>query len=152
MVDIRVANPESDTLILAEHNCAMALETENKLLDLQVSILGVNGLFKRPEFGFYLVVQVNDTVAATLMVTYEWSDWRNGLIWWIQSVYVKPEYRRKGIYRAMYSQLKAMADASKVPVCGFRLYAETDNTNAHATYKECGMEVCEYLMFEQMLG
>ena len=109
MVDIRVANAESDALILAEHNCAMALETENKLLDLEVAILGVNGLFKRPEFGFYLVAQVNGTVAATLMVTYEWSDWRNGLFWWIQSVYVKPQFRREGLYRGMYEHLKTMA-------------------------------------------
>jgi GNAT superfamily N-acetyltransferase len=151
MLKIRTGTIE-DSGLLAAHNCAMALETENKTLDPEVAILGVEGLFERPQFGFYLVAEEDSTAAATLMVTYEWSDWRNGLIWWIQSVYVKPEYRRKGIYRAMYSQLKAMADASKVPVCGFRLYAETDNTNAHATYKECGMEVCEYLMFEQMLG
>ena len=86
------------------------------------------------------------------MVTYEWSDWRNGLIWWIQSVYVKPEYRRQGIYRAMYQQLQTMAKASSVPVCGFRLYAEIDNANAHMTYKDCGMKQCDYLMFEEMTG
>lgn len=149
MVDIRVANAESDALILAEHNCAMALETENKLLDLEVAILGVNGLFKRPEFGFYLVAQVNGTVAATLMVTYEWSDWRNGLFWWIQSVYVKPQFRRQGLYRGMYEQLKTMALGQETPVCGFRLYAETDNVGAHATYVDSGMHVCRYLMFEE---
>ena len=151
MLRIRTATIE-DSRVLTAHNFAMALETENKTLDPEVAILGVEGLFERPQFGFYLVAEEDSTAAATLMVTYEWSDWRNGLIWWIQSVYVKPEYRRKGIYRAMYSQLQAMAEVSKVPVCGFRLYAETDNTNAHATYKECGMEVCEYLMFEQMVS
>ena len=65
-------------------------------------------------------------------------------------VYVKPEYRRQGIYRAMYEQLQAMANASSVPVCGFRLYAEIDNAHAHMTYKDCGMNQCDYLMFEEM--
>ena len=143
MVDIRVANAESDALILAENNCAMALETEDKLLDLEVAILGVNGLFERSEFGFYLVAEVNGTVAASLMVTYEWSDWRNGLFWWIQSVYVKPQFRREGLYRGMYEHLKTMALDKETPVCGFRLYAETDNVGAHATYVDSGMHVCE---------
>ena len=149
MVDIRVANAESDALILAENNCAMALETEDKLLDLEVAILGVNGLFERSEFGFYLVAEVIGTVAASLMVTYEWSDWRNGLFWWIQSVYVKPQFRREGLYRGMYEHLKTMALDKETPVCGFRLYAETDNVGAHATYVDSGMHVCRYLMFEE---
>lgn len=149
MLDIRVANAESDALILAEHNCAMALETEAKLLDLEIAILGVNGLFERSEFGFYLVAEVNATVAATLMVTYEWSDWRNGLFWWIQSVYVKPHFRRQGLYRGMYEHLKSMATQQAEPVCGFRLYAETENIGAHATYVASGMHVCEYVMFEE---
>ena len=127
----------------------MALETENKVLDPKAAQLGVQGLFERPQFGFYLVAEVDGQAAASLMVTYEWSDWRNGLFWWIQSVYVKQDYRRKGLYRAMYAELKRMALTQPMPVCGFRLYAETDNTNAHATYRECGMHVCEYLMFEE---
>jgi len=149
MLDIRIANAESDAVTLAEHNCAMALETEGKLLDLDVAILGVNGLFERPEFGFYLVAEVDGIIASTLMVTYEWSDWRNGLFWWIQSVYVKPQFRRQGHYRGMYERLKAMAIEQATPVCGFRLYAETENVNAHATYKASGMHVCEYFMFEE---
>ena len=149
MLDIRIAIAESDARTLAEHNCAMALETEDKLLDLDLTILGVNGLFERPEFGFYLVAEVDGVVAATLMVTYEWSDWRNGLFWWIQSVYVKPQFRRQGLYRDMYKRLKAMANQQATPVCGFRLYAETENVNAHATYEDSGMHVCEYFMFEE---
>ena len=149
MLDIRIANAESDAVTLAEHNCAMALETEDKLLDLDLTILGVNGLFERPEFGFYLVAEVDGIVAATLMVTYEWSDWRNGLFWWIQSVYVKPQFRRQGLYRDMYKRLKAMANQQATPVCGFRLYAETENVNANATYEDSGMHVCEYFMFEE---
>lgn len=148
MLKIRTASLE-DAPLLSSHNCAMALETEDKILDPVASLAGVEGLFERPQFGFYLVAEVDSVPAATLMVTYEWSDWRNGLFWWIQSVYVKAEYRRQGIYRAMYQQLQAMAEASSVPVCGFRLYAETENSKAQATYKDCGMKLCDYVMFEQ---
>lgn len=84
----------------------MALETEGKVLDKQAAELGVKGLFDRPQFGFYLLANIGEKPAASLMVTYEWSDWRNGLFWWIQSVYVKTEFRRQGIYAAMYSELK----------------------------------------------
>ena len=148
MLKIRTASLE-DAQLFSSHNCAMALETEDKILDPVASLAGVEGLFERPQFGFYLVAEVDSVPAATLMVTYEWSDWRNGLFWWIQSVYVKAEYRRQGIYRAMYQQLQAMAEASSVPVCGFRLYAETENSKAQATYKDCGMKLCDYVMFEQ---
>ena len=149
MINIRVADAQQDASMLTQHNCAMALETENKVLDPEAAQLGVQGLFERPQFGFYLVAEVDGQPAASLMVTYEWSDWRNGLFWWIQSVYVKQDCRRKGLYRAMYAELKRMALTQPMAVCGFRLYAETDNTNAHATYRECGMHVCEYLMFEE---
>ncbi|MBT3620090.1 MAG: GNAT family N-acetyltransferase [Porticoccaceae bacterium] len=149
MIVIRVANAQQDATMLTHHNCAMALETENKVLDPKVAQLGVYGLFDRPQFGFYLVAEVDGEPAASLMVTYEWSDWRNGLFWWIESVYVKKDYRRQGLYRAMYAELKRMSAEQPTPVCGFRLYAETDNTDAHTTYRECGMHVCEYLMFEE---
>ncbi len=148
MFNLRIAE-KSDAPMLAAHNCAMAFETENKSLELAVATLGAEGLFQRPELGFYLIAETDSIAAATLLVTYEWSDWRNGLFWWIQSVYVKEDYRRKGIYRAMYAELKRMSQSQSTPVCGFRLYAETDNTNAHETYRECGMHVCEYLMFEE---
>ena len=149
MMTIRVGNADQDTSMLTQHNCAMALETENKILDPIAAQLGVYGLYDRPQFGINLVAEDDREKAASLMVTYEWSDWRNGLFWWIQSVYVKEDYRRKGIYRAMYAELKRMSQSQPTPVCGFRLYAETDNTNAHKTYRECGMHVCEYLMFEE---
>lgn len=151
MLRVRTAGPE-DTELLASHNCAMALETEGKTLDPKKATAGVEGLFQHAQFGFYLVAEVDSVTAATLMVTYEWSDWRNGLFWWIQSVYVKPQFRRQGVYSAMYQQLQEMAKASPVEVCGFRLYAETENSSAHATYRNSGMHVCEYIMFEQGLG
>ena len=166
MIKIRIANV-ADAQLLADHNCAMALETEGKILDAKAAIAGAEGLFERPQFGFYIVAEAREpeassskagalkassSVAATLLVTYEWSDWRNGLFWWIQSVYVKAEFRRQGIYTEMYRQLQEMAAASPTPVCGFRLYAETENTTAQATYKNCGMKACDYIMFEQETG
>jgi len=148
MFNLRIAE-KSDTPMLAAHNCAMAFETENKKLELAVATRGTEGLFHRPELGFYLIAEADSIVAATLLVTYEWSDWRNGLFWWIQSVYVKPEYRRQGIYSVMYEHLKQMALSQPTPVCGFRLYAETENHAAQATYKNLGMHACEYIMFEE---
>ena len=149
MLTIRTANHLNDSSTIIEHNCAMALETEGRVLDKQSAELGVKGLFDRPQFGFYLLANIDEKPAASLMVTYEWSDWRNGVFWWIQSVYVKTEFRRQGIYAAMYSELKKMASESTTPVCGFRLYAETENIVAHATYKSSGMNACNYIMFEE---
>ena len=149
MLKIREANADQDANMLTKHNCAMALETEGKVLDVKSAELGVLGLFDRPQFGFYLVAEFDGESVASLMVTYEWSDWRNGLFWWIQSVYVKPAFRRKGVYKSMYKKLKAMATAAATPVSGFRLYAETENTAAHKTYQNSGMHQCQYLMFEE---
>ncbi|MDG0970037.1 MAG: GNAT family N-acetyltransferase [Porticoccaceae bacterium] len=151
MLSMRIATIEQDTGCLAEHNCAMAYETEGKILDRDQVTKGVCGLFERPQFGFYLVAEDNGLVVASLMVTYEWSDWRNGLFWWIQSVYVNKTHRRKGIYRQMYKDLKLRAKSQKQPVCGFRLYAETENLNAHKTYESCGMRTCDYIMFEETI-
>ena len=149
MLTIRTADHLNDSTTIVEHNCAMALETEGKVLDKQTASLGVIGLFDRPQFGFYLLANIDEKPAASLMVTYEWSDWRNGVFWWIQSVYVKTEFRRQGIYAAMYSELKKIASESNTPVCGFRLYAETENIAAHATYTSSGMNACNYIMFEE---
>jgi GNAT superfamily N-acetyltransferase len=139
MLTIRTADHLNDSTTIIEHNCAMALETEGKVLDKQAAELGVKGLFDRPQFGFYLLANIGEKPAASLMVTYEW----------IQSVYVKTEFRRQGIYAAMYSELKKMASESHTPVCGFRLYAETKNIKAHATYMSSGMNACNYIMFEE---
>ena len=99
--------------------------------------------------GFYLVVEDQGDIAASLMVTTEWSDWRNGLFWWIQSVYVRPENRRQGLYRKLYKSVKALAE-SETNVCGFRLYVEYYNTNAQSTYRALGMEETVYKVFEEL--
>ena len=101
-------------------------------------------------YGFYLVAESDDgEIAGGLMVTFEWSDWRNGCFWWIQSVYVMPAFRRQGIYRDLYGYVRKMAE-ERGGVCGFRVYVEKDNVSAKETYRKLGMEECDYRMFEGM--
>ena len=134
----------------------MARETEAK--DLRVSAHGMRLLLLRsPQYGFYVVAehygeQENQgEVVASLLVTYEWSDWRNGLFWWIQSVYVKPRFRRQGVYRRLYEFVKSRAAAEEPNVRGFRLYVEKENRIAQQTYERLGMTETHYKMFEELL-
>jgi len=144
---IRKANSK-DAESIIQFNIAMAMETENKTLKREEIEPGVHGLFQKPEYGFYVVAESEGNVVGSLMITYEWSDWRNGLFWWIQSVYVIPEFRRKGVYKKMYLTIKAMAK-DKPDVCGFRLYVEKENTNAQKTYAALGMDETHYKMYEE---
>ena len=98
--------------------------------------------------GFYLVAEKNSQVLGSLMVTTEWSDWRNGVFWWVQSVYISPDFRRQGIYAQLYAQVKTLAD-QQPNVCGFRLYVETENIIAQKTYESLGMQQSHYLMYEE---
>ncbi len=138
-----------DTDSIAEFNTLMALETEDKKLNRDTISMGVKNLVQKPEYGFYLVAELEGKIIASLMITYEWSDWRNGLIWWIQSVYVKKEFRRMGIYRAMYIRVKEMAMFDK-NIRGFRLYVEKENETAMKTYKSLGMSESDYIVFEDL--
>ncbi|MGB3616213.1 MAG: N-acetyltransferase [Elainellaceae cyanobacterium] len=138
-----------DGLAIADFNQKMALETENKTLTPDVVLAGVGALFDNPALGFYLVAEVAGQVVASLMITREWSDWRNGVFWWIQSVYVVPGFRRQGIYRRMYGAVKELA-AAEPNVRGFRLYVDQENSRAQATYKALGMEESPYRIFEGM--
>ena len=139
---------KSDAHAIAQFNIAMAMETEGKELVRNEIESGVLGLLNHPEYGFYLVAESDDKIVGSLMITYEWSDWRNGLFWWIQSVYVLPEFRRKGVYRAMYEKIKKMA-ADDPMVWGFRLYVEKENHPAQQTYLNLGMKETHYRMFEE---
>jgi ribosomal protein S18 acetylase RimI-like enzyme len=130
-------------------NAAMALETERKVLLPKVVSAGVHYLLKHPGAGFYVVAQSGRQIAGALMVTNEWSDWRNGNFWWIQSVYVRPEFRRRGVYRQLYRHLQTLA-AHDSTVCGFRLYVERDNVRAQATYRTSGMHETRYIVFEEL--
>lgn len=148
---IRKAVPE-DAPAIARFNIAMAMETESKTLKPEEIEPGVRGLFDKPEYGFYLVAETEaGGVAGSLMITFEWSDWRNGVIWWIQSVYVMPEHRRKGVYRAMYSHVKTLA-SRQADVCGIRLYVEKENRTAQRTYSTLGMEETHYRVFEEIFS
>lgn len=138
-----------DAATLVAFNRAMALETEGKVLLPQVIGAGVRHLLRHPGSGFYLVAESAGEVIAALMVTTEWSDWRNGEFWWIQSVYVRAEHRRRGVYRRLYRAVQALA-AKKRGVCGFRLYVERGNHRAEATYRASGMQRTHYLLYEQL--
>jgi ribosomal protein S18 acetylase RimI-like enzyme len=130
-------------------NCAaaMALETEHKQLDAARLAHGVQTLLAQPARGFYLVAERAGTRAGTLMVTYEWSDWRGGDFWWIQSVYVLPAARRGGVYRALHDA--ARMRAQHAGAVGLRLYVEQDNARAQRTYAALGMQRTAYALFEQ---
>ena len=138
-----------DAPALIAFNRAMALETEQKLLLPRVIGAGVRGLLRRPDSGFYTVAELGGEVIAALMVTKEWSDWRNGDFWWIQSVYVDPEHRRRGVYRRMYAYVGKLAARDRA-VVGFRLYVEHNNRRAQSTYSAAGMERTHYLVYEHL--
>ena len=125
----------------------MAQETEELALDADVVRPGVAAVLADDTLGFYLVAEVDGQAAGQLMVTYEWSDWRNGLFWWIQSVYVRLEFRRRGVYSALHRQV-AQAARETGGVCGIRLYVEQDNTIAQQVYKSLEMHRTRYQMYE----
>ena len=137
-----------DLAALVGFNQLMAKETENKALDTSILTLGVNAVLSDANKGFYLVAETETMdIAGSLMVTLEWSDWRNSHFWWIQSVYVAPKYRRMGVYSTLYDQVKHLAEES-AGVCGYRLYVEKDNLIAQKVYKRLGMKPTYYDMYE----
>lgn len=148
-ITVRTATAE-DIDLLARFNARMADETEDKTLDPETVRAGVQALFDDPARGFYLVAVRDEEVVGSLMITPEWSDWRNGVFWWIQSVYVRPEARRTGIYRALHHAVRERAEVSD-DVCGLRLYVERSNEAARETYEALGMTETSYRMYEEML-
>ena len=144
---IRIAHP-SDTEALIAFNQAMALETEGKHLDMDVLSGGVSAVFADEKKGFYVVAENAGNITGSLMVTFEWSDWRNAWFWWIQSVYILPAWRGQKIYSRLYDFVKDRAQ-EQGNVCGFRLYVETENRHAQAVYEKVGMESSHYLMYEE---
>jgi ribosomal protein S18 acetylase RimI-like enzyme len=146
---IRRGEPR-DAGVIAEFNRRMAWETEHKALDPAILTHGVGRVFTDPAKGFYLVAEADGEVAGQLMVTYEWSDWRDGWIWWVQSVYVREDCRRTGVFRALYGEVMRQARAAG-DVVGVRLYVEKENTRAQATYRHLGMGDAGYLVWEVML-
>ena len=145
---VRMAVP-GDARVIAAFQLAMALETEGLMLDSDVVDKGVSAVFDEPSRGRYYVAQINGEVAGSLLTTFEWSDWRNGTVLWIQSVYVLPVHRRKGVYRSLYRFIQDQV-SNDSSLRGIRLYADKSNIAAQQTYTSLGMRSDHYLTFEWM--
>ncbi|MGE5348197.1 MAG: N-acetyltransferase family protein [Actinomycetota bacterium] len=148
MMTIRRASPDDAPSIISFQQ-AMAMETEGMKLNSDVITKGVMAVFHDPNKGQYYVAEEAGRVVASLMITYEWSDWRNASIWWFQSVYVIPEYRRKGIFRLMYDHVRQ--EGLECGIAGLRLYVESANERAQKTYEAMGMNGNHYRTFEWMV-
>jgi ribosomal protein S18 acetylase RimI-like enzyme len=137
----------SDAETIARYNQAMAAETENVQLDGDRLLAGVRAVFEDAGRGFYLLAETGGRVVGQLMITYEWSDWRNGVFWWIQSVYVEPEFRQQGVFRMLYDYTLELARGGD-GICGVRLYVEGENLRAQKTYENLGMSRTSYQLYE----
>lgn len=150
-ISVRPARPE-DVDQLVAFSAAMAFETEGRTLDRDLLRQGTLAVLHSSEKGFYLVAEgaqeAKHPIIGQLMVTYEWSDWRNAMFWWIQSVYVHPEWRGRGVYRQIHESVVSEA-RSRPDVCGVRLYVEADNTTAQMVYRRVGMSPSSYCVFEK---
>jgi GNAT superfamily N-acetyltransferase len=147
--DIVVRNARrTDVDFLRDCNLAMAWESEKKRLDPDVLTRGIVAVFGHPERGFYIVAEREGKPIGSLLITHEWSDWRNGGWWWIQSVYVVADARRNGVFSAMYREIEARARTSE-GVIGLRLYVEKENAGAQATYAALGMEPAYYSLYQK---
>jgi GNAT superfamily N-acetyltransferase len=144
----RDATP-ADAEAIIEFQLAMARETEDLALDREILTRGVHSVFSDPTLGRYFVAESEGRAVASLMITYEWSDWRSGMVWWIQSVYVTPDFRRRGIYAGLYQHVRAMVDGEP-SIRGIRLYVDNRNKPAQEVYARLGMEGEHYRVFEWM--
>ena len=143
---VRPATP-TDTPIIAEFNCLLAKESEDKHLNPDTVVAGVTALFESTERGQYYVAEIDGKIIGQLLITYEWSDWRNGMFWWIQSVYVVAEHRRTGVFSSLYKEVSDIA-RHEPAVCGIRLYVEAENKRARDTYTALGMSHAGYEVME----
>ena len=137
---------QNDVTSIAEFQVAMAKETENKTLDPNIVTPAVQAVFDDPNKGFYVVSEENGIVEASLLITFEWSDWRNSNMWYIQSVYVRPEQRGKGLFKNLYHHVVNLAREQDVMF--IRLYVETENTRAQNVYEKLGMKRMPYYMYD----
>lgn len=148
-ISIRRADPV-DREVIAGFNAAMAMETEGKTLDPDILAEGVRRVLDDPQKGTYYLAVWNGQVIGQLMYTLEWSDWRNGWFWWIQSVYVDESCRGNGVFSRLYRYLADLA-ARTPDVCGLRLYVDNKNTRAQAAYRSLGMDLTDYGVMEMPL-
>ena len=147
---IRDATP-ADATTIADYNTRLALESEGMKLAPDVVGPGVKAMLADRSMGRYWVAEAGGEVVGQIMVTYEWSDWRNGVIWWIQSVYVHGDYRRAGVFSALYRHVESLARRD-AHVCGIRLYVERDNSRALRTYASLGMIMTDYLVMQTIFA
>jgi ribosomal protein S18 acetylase RimI-like enzyme len=147
---VRPARQE-DVCLMARWAQAMAMETEDKPLDEAVVTRGIQRAFDDPHKGRYFMAEIAGQPVGTLMLTWEWSDWRDGWWWWIQSVFVETGFRRRGVYRALYAHVRALAEADP-EVRGLRLYVEQENVNARRTYEFLGMQHPGYVLYEAVVS
>lgn len=148
IIDI-VAGSEGDVALIAQFQVDMAMESEGLTLDAEKVLNGVSAVMKDNSKGKYLVARLDEYIIASLMITREWSDWNCEWYWWIQSVYVLPSYRGKGIFSAMYSKVKEMA--REEGVAQIRLYVDKENIKARNVYQRLGMNECHYLMYDDIV-
>ena len=149
-VQIRRAETR-DTEVLISFNAALAWETEGRRLDHARLRAGILEILEAPHYGFYLIAEAQDpsrAVVGQLLVTYEWSDWRNGTFWWMQSVYVHPPWRRRGVFRRLHQAVRHQAKGD-CTVCGLRLYVEQHNHVAQRVYESLGLEHAPYQVYEE---
>jgi GNAT superfamily N-acetyltransferase len=139
----------ADTEKIADFQLAMAWETEELRLDRAICMAGVRAVFEKPSLGVYYIAESDAGVVGVTLTTYEWSEWRNGVVWWIQSVYVLPEFRKQGVYSGIYAHIRKLADADPT-VRGIRLYVDRRNVAAQEVYTRLGMNGEHYQVFEWM--
>jgi GNAT superfamily N-acetyltransferase len=137
----------ADAKIITDFNAAIAKETEHLDLDRKRLLRGVKALLKDSSKGYYLLAEIDGRIAGQLMITYEWSDWRAATFWWVQSVYVLPEFRGTGVFKRLFQYIEQAAK-KKTSVCGIRLYVEQTNARAKQTYEHLGMKRANYGMYE----
>ncbi len=145
-IQIRQATP-LDSATIADFNSRMAWETEHRRLDPERVSKGVTALLNDTSKGRYFVAESDGGVVGQLLITFEWSDWRNGTFWWIQSVYVAEDFRGRGVFRALFQHVEKLAKEGH-DVCGLRLYVEAENAGARDTYSRLGMKRTSYEIFE----
>jgi GNAT superfamily N-acetyltransferase len=145
-MNIRRATP-ADVSVVTDFNLRLADETEQLKLDPAIVRAGVAAVLGDEHKGLYFVAELDGRITGQLMITYEWSDWRNGNLWWLQSVYVHPDFRSRGVFRALFAHLTELARARR-DVAGLRLYMHHDNETARRTYERVGMKRAGYEVFE----
>lgn len=146
IIEIRQA-VSSDVETIADFNIALCRETEGRDLDRAIVVKGVRRFVSEPSKGRYFVARIDGEVVGQTAHTFEWSDWRNGEIWWIQSVYVHPLHRSRGVFRALFTHIKQLGEAD-AECCGIRLYMERENDNARSSYQRLGFNETGYEVFE----